>query len=1117
MGWSLCQRGFRRHVVSVLAASLGFLAFSAGPAAASTLQATCSTFGSVLGSASSGDTIQLTGLCTGSEASFSLPSGVSNLTIEGAVSGTNGFNGAGVANPALSGTVDGLTLSGLTFEHYSQSSAVKVSAASTAANPFAFTDDAFTSDIGGNGNGGGGLAVAIHQTSCSFSGDAVTISGSTFSHDAATGTFSNDIRFGGGGGALVDLQCQSGASQTVQIADNRFIDDTAQTNSNGAQGGGLFVNGTALTNGSTVPITVTQTSNQFTGDALTGSTANGFFAGGGEFIIGARVTSVGDDFSQDTIPGPNGTGISWGAGLSTLGGGGCSGSPTISSTFTNLVATKDVIGAPSNNAQNVASTGAAIYAGCNATVGGSYHLALINSTISGNSASGTGAVGGVDGESGDVLTLENTILYGDTGAEIGGFGGGVNVSNSDVCAAGTSSPYTGTGNICANPKLVDVAAGDVHETAASPTLDRGNNAYLPGGVTTDYYGQPRIQYSSQTSPFTVDIGAAEFHLAKPSVSDCSRLQNVLNSAESGDVITLAALCTPTNSGSADGSFTLSPSSGVTILGAAGGTNGFDGGGSGGAANPALLGPGNGLTLRNLTFENYSLTNYAAAVGLSPAGGALPTLDRDRFVNNRSTVSAGGHAAGLFVQPSGKCSSPLRITNSTFSENTSVSTSPGATVLGGAAGFLFFCSPPHTAAMVFIHDTFSHNAIDTAGTPAFGAGLYAGNGYGVQLTAQQSGNVFSHNSIISTTSPASSQYDGGGEWLGEVNLTSTGDEYIGNSLPGPSGASAASEGAGLGVIRGACGSPTSPVSATATNLVAVDNTIGAPSAGGSVEGAGVYAGCAATQGTGGFNLTLINSTVTANSGPGGSGGVDGESTDHLIVQNAIVDGNSGSDIAGFGGGITVSHSDVCATGTATPYTGTANICAAPKLVSAATGNVRETSSSPTIDAGSDSFVPAGLRVDFYGQPRIVATRSCPALVDMGAAEFQTSKFCGNPRGTAKVLSEKPSTNSVLVTIGCTGVSAQSCAGTITMTTTETKRGSKVIAVSASGRDTKTKVIVGTATYTLKGGHRLTVQVKLNSTGVSLRNHFHSLPVTVTVFQSLAQGRRRTVSTEKQTIS
>ncbi len=73
----------------------------------------------------------------------------------------------------------------------------------------------------------------------------------------------------------------------------------------------------------------------------------------------------------------------------------------------------------------------------------------------------------------------------------------------------------GIGNMCANPKLVNAAAGDVHETAASPTIDRGLNGEVPAGLTSDAYGSPRITDGLGTGHAIVDIGAAESPARKP--------------------------------------------------------------------------------------------------------------------------------------------------------------------------------------------------------------------------------------------------------------------------------------------------------------------------------------------------------------------------------------------------------------------------------------------------------------------------------------------------------------------------------------------------------------------------------------------------------------------------
>jgi hypothetical protein len=148
-------------------------------------------------------------------------------------------------------------------------------------------------------------------------------------------------------------------------------------------------------------------------------------------------------------------------------------------------------------------------------------LALCDATVAGNTV-GAGASGpALAGSAFDTLSLANSIVYGNgsnPGSEISGFtfpapstnpctGTGSGwpdaVSFSDVCAG--AGPMPGPGNICADPLLVNPAAGvgDVHETAISPTIDRGSNALVPPALTTDYEGDPRI------SDFSVDMGADE--------------------------------------------------------------------------------------------------------------------------------------------------------------------------------------------------------------------------------------------------------------------------------------------------------------------------------------------------------------------------------------------------------------------------------------------------------------------------------------------------------------------------------------------------------------------------------------------------------------------------------
>jgi hypothetical protein len=617
---------------------------------------------------------------------------------------------------------------------------------------------------------------------------------------------------------------------------------------------------------------------------------------------------------------------------------------------------------------------------------------------------------------------------------------------------------------------------------------------------------------------------------------CANFAMTLSHANPGDTIELTELCQGSNN-----SFSLSGApSNLTIEGAAAG-DGFDG--SMGASGPALNGVAPaGLTLRNLTFEHYSLTD-APAVQLVLSTGALPVIDHDSFMNNTDSsvgVPAGGGLELFGESTSCAYTGSLTISNSLFSGNALETTDTGNTtfsgITGGGASVSTDCSSG-TASLVITGNTFRQNSIQSAGPTAVGGGLYVANSDVAELTGTQSGNVFADNSIVNNgTTP--STFGGAGEWLASVNLTSTSDTYTGNTLPAP-GTGFASEGAGLGTVRSNCasGSPiTGTATASATNLVAAGNAIGAASGTGQVEGAGVYAGCTATIGTGdGFHLTLINSTVAGNSGPGGAAGVDGETGDTLTLQNSIVAANTGAgatDVGGFGAtpgaNVTATNSDACAIGSTTaPFAGTGNICANPTLAGAATGDVHETAASPTIDAGSNTFVPSGVTTDAFGQPRIVATKQAQPIVDIGAAEFQTAFVPPNPTPNppkptppkppvAHVTKEKVTKSGVDVTIHCSGTTAQRCSGKVSLTTVETRLGIKVIAVSAAVHKPKRRHVttgVGSAAYRVAGGRTITVHVTLNRTGKRLLTEFRKLPVRVTVTQS---GKTKAISTRTQTI-
>jgi hypothetical protein len=662
----------------------------------------------------------------------------------------------------------------------------------------------------------------------------------------------------------------------------------------------------------------------------------------------------------------------------------------------------------------------------------------------------------------------------------------------------------------ARPVAVDSQAVEGNEERIVPDI---GEAHLGTTTRPRYLALAVFVGALVASLLAVSTAAA----SDVTVSECSQLQHVLNNAESGDVITLAALCTKSNSGEAEGSFKL-PSNKVTDLtieGESGMTAGFEGTGVEGSA---LEGTGNGLVLRNLVVEKYSL-NEKSAVTLHPSEGALPKLESDRFIEDVQTDTSGyvarGGALYLFTYNS-TCAytSPLSITNSVFQGDQIIDTSTNhPSDQGGAAYAEIVCSsasgPVDFATLTA--NRFTGDGIDTTGgREALGGGLFLGNSSQAEIlvSATQSGNVFEADTIASST--PTGLYGGGGEWAPSLDLTSTDDSFVKNSLPGPQGAGASSEGAGLGVITSTC-SEKATASATLDNAVVAANAIGAPSEGGESEGAGIYAGCFPTHPNGHFHLTLNDSTVVDNQAPGGISGIDGEESDQLALFNSIVTSPSlgEADVGGFrtpSGSLTSLFSDACAPGTSTPLPGEGNICANPLLADngdPTSGDVHQTPSSPTIDAGSNALVPAGLTTDVFGDPRILAghagcTQSFPAVVDMGADEFAPGVLSCPPPfrkpspprpGRTNFVSLKTSSTGAALRLSCTSAEGQRCTGTIYIVAEETLHGKKVIAVGSARH--RRAVTIGQAPFSLPAGGTATFTVKLNASGRALLRRFHAI--------------------------
>ncbi|MCA9290171.1 MAG: hypothetical protein KDA25_03520, partial [Phycisphaerales bacterium] len=94
-----------------------------------------------------------------------------------------------------------------------------------------------------------------------------------------------------------------------------------------------------------------------------------------------------------------------------------------------------------------------------------------------------------------VATFVNTIAWSNGPAPFGG-GGTIGITFSDI-----EGGAIGEGNLDVDPLFA--GPGDYHLGAGSPCVDAGSDDAVPGDVTTDLDGAPRIQGEA------VDLGAYE--------------------------------------------------------------------------------------------------------------------------------------------------------------------------------------------------------------------------------------------------------------------------------------------------------------------------------------------------------------------------------------------------------------------------------------------------------------------------------------------------------------------------------------------------------------------------------------------------------------------------------
>jgi hypothetical protein len=462
--------------------------------------------------------------------------------------------------------------------------------------------------------------------------------------------------------------------------------------------------------------------------------------------------------------------------------------------------------------------------------------------------------------------------------------------------------------------------------------------------------------------------------------------------------------------------------------------------------------------------------------------APTVVSGNHFVGNEVVNGLGGGAA---VFPLGN-GAALTVSDNTFQANTVTSGFDGGGMLIAA-----FSSAPITLS----HNNFVENKISASGTNnRHGAGLALVNNVltGATPTVTQANNSFDENLI---TTSGGGEAGGAGEWIAGLSVTSTNDSFTSNTIE-----HANAEGGGVGVEGEKPGMTFIPGELHATNLVADGNRLGA---GG--KGAGVYVGifdtCPVADCPSVVELndsTVAGNCVDAGVG-GGSPGIAGSGLDTLTLRNSIVYNAQATlicgtppvvaDVDGFTApNMTATFSDLCVGvgGAGGPVTGAGNICADPLLNDPHFGGFHQVPGSPTIDAGSNALVPAGVTTDLDLQPRISG-----AAVDMGADEV----IVAPPPTAGDVTKPKfklvqgvltvDSHGRVKIKLSC--VEDTRCIGTISLVTQKpliAKRKAK-------------KLKLGSKRFNVPGNKTSTVTLKLSKKARKLLARKHSLKVVETV--------------------
>ncbi|HRI61408.1 MAG TPA: choice-of-anchor Q domain-containing protein, partial [Saprospiraceae bacterium] len=142
---------------------------------------------------------------------------------------------------------------------------------------------------------------------------------------------------------------------------------------------------------------------------------------------------------------------------------------------------------------------------------------VTNCSFSGNLSSSN--TGGLVNYGTTSAILRNCIFWGNKGSGVTNVGGGTAIVTYSIVQGG----YAGAGNLNVDPMFVEQPpiehglSGDLRLQACSPAINKGSDAAVPAGVTTDLDGNNRF-YG------TVDMGAYEYQSnAPPPVAACKNI------------------------------------------------------------------------------------------------------------------------------------------------------------------------------------------------------------------------------------------------------------------------------------------------------------------------------------------------------------------------------------------------------------------------------------------------------------------------------------------------------------------------------------------------------------------------------------------------------------------